>query len=122
MVATDPPPWAGDQPGLPCGRPGASAASGTGRDTRAGAGAAQIERTGDRGAGGRGRRGRPARRPRSLGGGRYARVHHPPLLPYPFRDPVRVDAALLAELAAFCAQVPAWDFTLTETARFPGVL
>ncbi len=39
-----------------------------------------------------------------------------------FRDPARIDAALLAELAAFFAQVPAWDFTLAETARFPGVL
>ncbi len=41
---------------------------------------------------------------------------------YPFKDPCRIDDAVLAELASYFESRDSFVFTLSEIARFPGVL
>jgi 2'-5' RNA ligase len=41
---------------------------------------------------------------------------------YPFKHPARIDDADFDQLVRCAATAPAFDFSLTRTARFPGVL
>jgi 2'-5' RNA ligase len=41
---------------------------------------------------------------------------------YPFLEPTRVDSGVLAELRAIASSIPAFDYRLRETRRFPSSL
>ena len=118
----------GDQPGLRRGRPGASARgrgsppAGTSRGGRAEQGGTPVP-----GPGPRPESALVLAVPEAEAAVGALRAAHDPsaadgmpahiTLLYPFRDPARVDAALLAELAAFFAQVPAWADCVVRRGR-----